>query len=77
MRLISLKFPTSLYDQKMAITITNNVQPLFLGCLHHREYYKWTALHVGDQLEGIFVALLIIVKLPAKKQHVIRTFGTA
>jgi len=34
-RLISFEFPTSLYEQKMAITITNNAQPLLLSCLHH------------------------------------------
>ena len=39
-RLISLEFPTSPYEQKMAIVITNNAQPLFSSCLHHRHYYK-------------------------------------
>ena len=37
---MSLELPTSFYEKDRAITITNNAQPLFLGCLHHREYYK-------------------------------------
>jgi hypothetical protein len=34
-------------------------------------------LHVPEQLEGIFVYLLIIATLPAKTQHVVYSFSTA
>ena len=34
-------------------------------------------LHVPEQLEGIFVYVLIIAILPAKTQHVVYSFSTA
>ena len=57
--LISLEFPNSFYEQATAITITDDMQPLFLCCLQHREYYqiKWQ-LHVIDLLEGMPVEFL-------------------
>jgi len=37
---MSLEFPTSFFEQEWAIMITNDAQPLFLGCFHYRDFYK-------------------------------------
>jgi len=52
-----------LYEQTTAITITGDMQLLFLSCLQHTDYCKKLdcLLHVHDLLEGMFVYFLKVL----------------
>jgi len=43
--LISLEFPTSLYEEATVIKITDDTEPLLLSCLPHTITTKWE-MHV-------------------------------
>ena len=76
-RFISLEFPTSPYEQNSHHYSNNNPNLCSWAVYTTETITKEWPLHVRAYFEGMFVDLLIIVTLHAKKQRVIHTFGTA